>query len=117
MVRIKVAAEIAGVSTATVSMVMADKPHARPEVRDHVRAVVEELNYGPNRVVRSLRAQKSNIIGLIVSDNQNPFFTLSSRAVEDEAYKQGMSTLLSNTDEYPGKEAMYLKLIRDERVS
>ncbi len=117
MVSIKDVAEIAGVSTATVSRVLSDKPHVRSEVRDHVLAVVEELNYSPNRIARSLRAQKSNIIGLIVSDIQNPFFTQISRAVEDAAYKQGMSTFLCNTDEDPGKEAMYLKLMRDERVS
>ncbi len=117
MVSIKDVAIAAGVSTATVSRVLADKPYVRGEVRDHVLAVVKELNYRPNRVARSLRAQKSNILGLIVSDIQNPFFTLISRAVEDAAYAQGMSIFLCNTDEDPGKEAMYLKLMRDERVS
>lgn len=117
MVSIKDVAEVAGVSTATVSRVLAEKPHVRKEVRDRVLSVVEELNYRPNRVARSLRAQKSNIIGLIVSDIQNPFFTLISRAVEDAAYEQGMSIFLCNSDEDPGKEAMYLKLMRDERVS
>jgi len=117
MVGIKDVAEAAGVSTATVSRVLADKPYVRAEVRDHVLAVVEELNYRPNRVARSLRAQKSNIIGLIVSDIQNPFFTLISRAVEDAAYEQGMSIFLCNTDEDAAKEAMYIKLMRDERVA
>jgi LacI family fructose operon transcriptional repressor len=117
MVSIKEVAEIAGVSTATVSRVLADKPYVRAEVRDHVLAVVEELNYRPNRVARSLRAQKSNIIGLIVSDIQNPFFTLISRAVEDAAYEHGMSIFLCNTDEDPAKEAMCIKLMRDERVA
>lgn len=117
MVSIKDVAEAAGVSTATVSRVLAEKPHVRKEVRDRVLAVVEELKYRPNRIARSLRAQKSNIIGLIVSDIQNPFFTLISRAVEDAAYKQEMSIFLCNSDENPGKEAMYLKLMRDERVS
>lgn len=117
MVSIKDVAEVAGVSTATVSRVLAEKPHVRKEVRDRVLAVVEKLNYRPNRIARSLRAQKSNIIGLIVSDIQNPFFTLISRAVEDAAYEQGMSIFLCNSDENPSKEAMYLKLMRDERVS
>lgn len=117
MVSIKDVAQVAGVSTATVSRVLADKPHVRPEVRDHVLSVVDELNYRPNRIARSLRVQKSNIIGLIVSDIQNPYFTMISRAVEDAAYEQGMSIFLCNTDEDPGKEAMYLKLMRDERVS
>ncbi len=117
MVNIKDVAETAGVSIATVSRVLADKPHVRTKVREHVLAVVKELNYRPNRVARSLRAQKSNVIGLIVSDIQNPFFTLISRAVEDAAYERGMSIFLCNTDEDPGKEAIYLKLMRDERVS
>ena len=117
MVNIKDAAETAGVSIATVSRVLAEKPHVRTEVREHVLAVAKELNYSPNRVASSLRAQKSNVIGLIVSDIQNPFFTLISRAVEDAAYEQGMCIFLCNTDEDPGKEAIYLKLMRDERVS
>ena len=117
MVNIKDVAEVAGVSIATVSRVLADKPHVRPKVREHVLAVVKELNYSPNRVARSLRAQKSNVIGLIVSDIQNPFFTLISRSVEDAAYEQGMSIFLCNSDEDPAKEAIYLKLMRDERVS
>ena len=96
---------------------MAYSTSVAAKVRDHVLAVVQELNYRPNRVARSLRAQRSNIIGLIVSDIQNPFFTLISRAVEDTAYAQGMSIFLCNTDEDPAKEAMYLKLMRDERVS
>lgn len=117
MTRIKDVAEAAGVSTATVSRVLADKPHVRPEVRERVLAAVEKLNYRPNRVARSLRVQKSNIIGLIVSDIQNPFFTSVSRAVEDMAYKQGLSVFFCNADEDPDKEAMYLDLMRDENVA
>lgn len=117
MTSIKDVAEAAGVSTATVSRVLADKPHVRPEIRDRVLTVVEDLNYRPNRVARSLRVQKSNIIGLIVSDIQNPFFTAVSRAVEDMAYEHRLSVFLCNTDENPEKEAMYLDLMGDENVA
>ena len=117
MVSIKDVAEVAGVSTATISRVLADKPHVRPEVRDHVLAVVQELNYRPNRVARSLRSQKSTIIGLIVSDIENPFFQQVSRAVEDTAHEQGYSVMLCNNDEDPVKEQRYLHLIRDENLA
>lgn len=117
MVSIKEVAEAAGVSTATVSRVLADKPHIRPEIRERVLAVVESLNYRPNRVARSLRAQKSNTIGLIVADIQNRFFTSVSRAVEDMAYESGFNIFLCNTDENPAKEAMYFDLMRDENVA
>ena len=71
MSSIKDVADAARVSTATVSRVLSDKPHVRPEIRERVLAAVEQLNYRPNRVARSLRVQQSHIIGLIVSDIQN----------------------------------------------
>jgi LacI family fructose operon transcriptional repressor len=117
MVGIKDVAEAAGVSTATVSRVLANKPHVRPEVRERVLAAVEQLAYRPNRVARTLRSQQSTTIGLIVSDIRNPFFTAISRAVEDTAYAHGYSLLLCNTDEHPEKEELYLKLMQDENVA
>ena len=117
MVSIKEVAEAAGVSTATVSRVLSNGEHVRPEVRERVMATVERLGYRPNRVARSLRSQQSNTIGLIVSDIRNPFFTSISRAVEDTAYEQGFSVFLCNTDENPEKEMMYLNLLRDENVA
>jgi len=117
MASIKDVAEAAGVSTATVSRVLSNGQHVRPEVRERVLAAVKRLEYRPNLVARSLRAQHSNTIGLIVSDIRNPFFTSISRAVEDTAYAQGFSVLLCNTDENPEKEAIYLNLMRDENVA
>lgn len=117
MPSIKDVADAAGVSTATVSRVLSDKPHVRPEIRERVLATVEELNYRPNRVARSLRVQKSNIIGLIVSDIQNPFFTSVVRAVEDTAYGNELTVFLCNSDEDPDKEAIYLDLMQDENVA
>jgi LacI family fructose operon transcriptional repressor len=117
MVSIKDVAEAAGVSTATVSRVLSDKPYVREQVRDHVMAVVKALNYSPNRVARSLRSRSSNIIGLIVSDIGNPFFQQVSRAVEDTANEQGFSVVLCNNDENPKKEEAYLQLLRDENVA
>ena len=117
MVSIKEVAVAAGVSTATVSRVLSNGLHVRPEVRERVLATVERLGYRPNLVARSLRSQQSSTIGLIVSDISNPFFTAISRAVEDTAYEQGFSVLLCNTDENPEKEAIYLNLMRDTAVA
>ncbi|MCP3942135.1 MAG: LacI family transcriptional regulator [Desulfobacteraceae bacterium] len=117
MVSIKDVARVAGVSTATVSRVLSNKPHVREQVRNHVLCVIKEMGYRPNHLARSLRTQKANILGLIVSDIQNPFFSQVSRAVEDTASQKGMSIFLCNTDEDPEKEDRYLKVMRDERVS
>jgi LacI family fructose operon transcriptional repressor len=117
MVSIKEVAEAAGVSTATVSRVLSNGQHVRPEVRKHVMETVERLGYRPNLVARSLRSQQTNTLGLIVSDIRNPFFTSISRAVEDTAYEQGFSVFLGNTDENPEKEKMYLHLMQDANVA
>jgi LacI family fructose operon transcriptional repressor len=117
MTSVKKVAEEAGVSTATVSRVLSDKPHVRPELRQRVLAAMQNLGYRPNLVARSLRVQKSSIIGLIVSDIRNPFFTYVSRAVEDVAHAQGMSTFLCNSDENPDKEILYLEQMRGEIVA
>lgn len=116
-VSIKEVAEAAGVSTATVSRVLSDNKHVRPEVRQRVLEAVERLQYRPNLVARSLRAQQTKTLGLIVSDIRNPFFTSISRAVEDTAYERGYSVLLCNTDEDPEKERIYLQLMRDTNVA
>jgi LacI family transcriptional regulator, fructose operon transcriptional repressor len=117
MVSIKDVAEVAGVSTATVSRVLSNKPHVRPELRDRVLEAVSRLNYRPNLVARNLRSQQSRILGLIVSDIRNPYFTDVSRAVEDVAHAEGYSVFLCNTDENPEKERIYLNLMRDENVA
>lgn len=117
MASIKEVAEAAGVSTATVSRVLTNQPHVRPELRERVLAAVAKLDYRPNLVARSLRSQQSNAIGLIVSDIRNPYFTAVSRAVEDAAYAQGFSVMLCNTDENPEKEALYLSLMRDTNIA
>lgn len=117
MVKIKDVADAAGVSTATVSRVLTDKPHVRPEVKKRVMKVVQELDYRPNRVAQNLRSSTSKIIALIVSDIENPFFQRVSRAVDDAAYEQGYSVMLCNTDENADKEETSLNLLRDENVA
>ena len=78
---------------------------------------MRNTGYRPNLSARRLRSQHSQTIGLIVADISNPFFTAVSRAVEDAAYNAGLRVILCNTDENPEKEALYLKLMEEERVT
>ncbi len=117
MASMKDVAEAAGVSTATVSRVLTNGLYVRPEVRKRVLREVDRLGYRPNLIARSLRAQQSNTIGMIISDIRNPFFTAISRTVEDVAYEQGFRVVLCNTDENPEKDAIYLRFMQDENVA
>lgn len=115
--RIEDVARQAGVSTATVSRVLSGKPYVSDAVRQRVLDAIGELNYHPSRVARSLRVQRSSIIGLIISDIQNPFFTAIVRAVEDVAQQRGYSVILCNSDEDVEKELTYIQLMLAEQVS
>lgn len=116
-VGIREVARRAGVSNATVSRVLTNKPYVREEVRQRVLAVIQELGYQPSRVARSLRIQRSHIIGLIISDIQNPFFTSLVRAVEDVAYEHQYAVVLCNSDEDEEKEKLYIDLMQAEMVA
>jgi len=115
-VRIKDVAAAAGVSVATVSRALAGGPVSEA-LRRRVDAAVAASGYRPNLSARRLRSQQAQTVGLIVSDIRNPFFTSVSRAVEDAAYAAGLRVILCNSDEDPDKEAMYLRLMEEERVT
>lgn len=74
-------AEQAGVSTATVSRVLSGRPHVSNELRNKVNNAARAMGYRPNRVARNLRTQRTQLIGLIVSDIQNPFYTRDRKSV------------------------------------
>jgi LacI family transcriptional regulator len=109
-------AERAGVSPATVSRVLNGSATVRPDYAARVTRVIEEMGYRPNLLARNLRRQAVDMIGVVVSDIENPHFTAMVRAVEDLAYQKGYRLLLCNTDEEPAKQQAYLEMLAGERV-
>jgi LacI family fructose operon transcriptional repressor len=109
-------ARVAGVSKSTVSRALGQGP-VSDAVRARVEAAVRQTGYHPNLMARRLRSQHSGILGLVVADIRNPFFTALIRAVEEVAYRAGMRVTLCNTDEDPEREAMYLQLMQEERIA
>jgi LacI family transcriptional regulator len=110
-----VAAE-AGVSVGTVSNVLNRPEHVAQHTRDRVNAAIRELGFVRNESARQLRAGRSRMIGLVVLDVANPFFTDLARGVEDEVSKAGLAVILCNSDEQEGKEQRYLELLEEHRV-
>lgn len=107
----------AGVSSATVSRVLAGNETVNAGLRERVLKAVSELNYRPNRIAQSLRVQKSTTIGLIIPDIQNPFYMSIVRAIEDIAYESHYRIILCNSDENIEKEAHYLNHLLDENIA
>lgn len=114
---IKDVAQSAGVSSATVSRVLNNNPQVDEAMRVRVMDAIDRLSYQPNRDARRLRAQTSNVVGLVISDIQNPYFISVIRGVEDAAYARQMNVVLCNSSEDLEKQAMYLRVMEAERVA
>jgi len=109
-------AQRAGVSPATVSRVLTGSAVVTPDARSRVLLAISELGYRPNQLARNLRRQKAEMIGVVIADVENPFFTEMVRTVEDAAYNLGYRVLLCNTDENADKQSSYLRVMAGERV-
>jgi DNA-binding LacI/PurR family transcriptional regulator len=115
-VSIREVARAARVSPATVSRVLNGAPTVRDDYRRRVLDVAARMEYRPNRLARNLRRQRADMIGVVVSDIENPHFSEAVRVIEDAAYRAGYRVLLCNTDETPAKQRAYLEMLADERV-
>lgn len=97
-ITMKIVAEKAGVDKSTVSRVISNNPDISEKTRKKVIAVMEELNYYPSAIARSLANRISKNIGLVLpSDDDfflNPFFQESLRAIAKTAAKNGYDTLI-----------------------
>ena len=116
MVNMANVAELAGVSTATVSRVINNNAPVSEATRSRVEQAIDELGYESNNLGRNMRIKRLQLVGLVVSDVENPFFTAVTRGIEDQAHQEGFGTILCNTDEDVDKESQYLATLRAERV-
>ena len=108
-VTIKDIARVAKVSIATVSKVVNCKDqHISDATRQRVLAIINELNYVPNRIASSMITKNTFTIALVIPDIRNPFFPELARGVEDYANQAGYHVVLCNSDNNPKKESTYI---------
>ena len=118
MASLRDVARHAGVSTATVSRVLNKSDKVILKTRAKVENSMRLLGYRPSRVARRLRVRggRAHMLGLIIPDILNPFFTEIARGVEDVAYANQYALILCNSDESISKESFYLDVMRSESV-
>ncbi|MFD0713882.1 LacI family DNA-binding transcriptional regulator [Paenibacillus sp. GCM10027626] len=113
---IKQVAAAAEVSTATVSRVLNDSGYVSPEVKERVFQVIEQLNYQPSAVARSLKQDKTFMIGVIIPDISNAYFMGIARGIEDVVGREGFQLMFCSSDDHPAKEAKLLQMLYEKRV-
>lgn len=116
MTTIRDVAKKADVSVATVSRVLNNNGYVDEDTRKNVHEIINQLNYRPNAVARSLYKKESQTVGLIIPDITNPFFPELARAVEDVMNHQGYTVILGNSDENPDEEKAYLTMMAQKYV-
>lgn len=111
----RVVAERAGVSTATVSNVLTGKASVTTALAARVRAVVEELGYVADGSASRLRSGKQALAGVVVPDLANPFFGAFVSTLEHAARDDGFDLLVVSSANDPAQERERLHKIRSWR--
>jgi len=109
----------AGVVPSTVSFVLngRDKEmRISQTLTDKIKAIAEETGYYPNHTAVSLRTGKTKIIGLIVEDISNVFFSTLAKTIEDEAYAIGYKIVYCSTENDDDKGNELIKMLSRQQV-
>src|SRR5436305_9215194 len=107
----------AKVSTATVSRVLNNASVVKNSTRARVLRAIEELKYHPNLHARHLAGGKSNTIGVILSNMENPFFFDIYKTIEADAHANGFEVVVANTDYRSEQLVTSIRLMIGRRVA
>lgn len=108
----------AGVDISTVSRALNERTRDRlsEDTVDRVLAVAKELGYRPNVLARSLRTQRSHVVGMVVPDLTNPFFPPILRGLEDALGRHGYTLIVANTDNDLERERQAVQSLVERQV-
>ncbi len=110
-------ATLAGVSKSTVSLVLQQSPLVKAETREDVRRAMADLGYVYNRAAANLRSANAGLIGLVINDLRNPFFTEFATSLQMALSARGYATVLANTDEDPALQSQVVGAMLEHGVS
>ncbi|WP_246079126.1 LacI family DNA-binding transcriptional regulator [Paenibacillus piri] len=110
-------AERAGVSKSTVSRIInKNYGHTTAETKERVLQVIKELNYQPNLLAKGLKQMKTNVLGIVLSNLKNSFWTRVLEGVEDTCRKHGYSLMICNSNEDNRLEEELIHGLQHRRV-
>jgi LacI family transcriptional regulator len=109
-------ARAAGVSKATVSVVLNNKGSVRGSTRDRVLAVVEEMNYRPSGRAQRVGGPKTRSIGVVIREGDNPYYADVIAGVRSVADRQGYTVLVASSEGSYDAERQAVELLREKDV-
>ncbi|WP_144351212.1 LacI family DNA-binding transcriptional regulator [Sporomusa termitida] len=109
-------AALAGVSRMTVSRYINGSGYVSEQIRLKIQEAINQLQYRPNRIARSLTTGTTKNIALILSDISNPLYTLIIKGVETLAFEHGYNLIVCNTGYSLEREQEYVYTLVDKLV-
>jgi len=109
-------AQLAGVSTATVSRALNGTGQIAPATRVAIEAAVAKLGYRPNTIARSLVTKSTETIAFLLPDITNPFYAELVAGIQEYALAHDHTMLLCTTEGNAEREEQYLELLRSKQV-
>ncbi|MGO7897406.1 LacI family DNA-binding transcriptional regulator [Rhizobium ruizarguesonis] len=109
-------AKAAKVSKATAARVLGGYGVVSAKITDQVMAAAAALEYRPNELARSMSTGRSGIIGVVVGDIENAFFSLAVRGISDAARLAGFNVIIANSGEQLDAEKSAVDLLIGKRV-
>jgi DNA-binding LacI/PurR family transcriptional regulator len=106
----------AGVATMTVSRVINESGYVSEAARTKVLKVVRELNYHPNGLARSLKRQRTQVVGLLLPDIANPFSAQLVSGIQEMLRARGYSSFITISERSAEREEAGIKALFDHRV-
>ncbi|SCC37867.1 transcriptional regulator, LacI family [Fictibacillus enclensis] len=107
----------ANVSKSTVSQFLNQRfDYMSEKTKRKIEATIQELNYQPNFVARSLKQKSTFTVGVVVANILHTFSTQVIRAIEDYFHEQGFHIIVCNADDEPAKEKKYIEMLRAKQV-
>ena len=109
-------AKAAGVATMTVSRYLNGHPNITEKTGRKVKAAIDALGYRPNQAARMLMGQPSRVIGLILPNLANPFFSSIAHSVQQTAHARGYLVWIAATNDEPEMDLQLIERMRDHHV-
>lgn len=109
-------AQLAGVSVATVSRALHSPEKVKDETRRMILDIVEKHGYSPNYLARGLQTSKSNTVGIIVSDFQNPFYMVVAEILSLALKKANYRLIVAFNNDDKDSEQESISMLLSSRV-
>ncbi len=113
---VKDIARHAGVSPATVSLVLRNSPLVAETTRAGVQSSIHSLGYVYDRAAANLRARLTHTVGLVICEITNPFYAALAAGVDNALDQAGWVAFVANTSESPERQSRFIARMREHRV-